>query len=130
MTIAAQPLVAFLATRDASRARAFYAGTLCLRVVADTPFALVLDAHGTEVRIQKVEAFTPHPFTALGWKVPDLARAIADLRSRGVTFERYEFMEQDPSGSWKAPDGTLVAWFKDPDGNTLSIQQDAKAEGA
>jgi hypothetical protein len=88
MTIAAQPLVAFLATRDAARAR------------------------------------------ALGWKVPDVARAIADVRSRGVTFERYEFMEQDPSGAWTPPDGARVARFKDGDGDTLSIRQDAKPERA
>lgn len=127
MTIAESPLVAFLATRDAARARAFYEGVLGLRVVDDTPFAIVLDAKGTVLRIQKVETLTPHPFTSLGWKVSDIAAAIADLQKRGIAFERYEFLAQDASGAWTTPDGTKVAWFKDPDGNTLSISQDPKA---
>src|SRR5690349_23419540 len=115
MTIAESPLVAFLATRNAARARAFYEGTLGLRVLDDTPFALVFDAKGTAIRIQKVEAFTPHPFTSLGWKVTDMESAIADLKKRGVSFERYEFLQQDAQGAWTTPDGAKVAWFKDPD---------------
>ena len=125
MSLASHPLVAFVATRDATRARAFYEGTLGLRVIADTPFALVLDAQGTTVRVQKVESFTPHPFTALGWSVKDIAQTMAELASRGVAFERYDFLPPDGRGVWTAPDGTKVAWFKDPDGNTLSVTEHA-----
>ena len=121
MSLAASPIVAFLATRDAARARSFYEGTLGLRIIDDTPFALVVDAHGTTVRVQKVAEFTPHPFTALGWKVADIRSTIADLVRRGVRFERYDFVPQDSDGVWTSPDGTRVAWFKDPDGNTLSV---------
>jgi catechol 2,3-dioxygenase-like lactoylglutathione lyase family enzyme len=123
MSLASSTLVAFVATRDAARARSFYEGTLGLCIVSDTPFALIVDAGGTTVRIQKVQAFTPHPFTALGWTVNDLARTIAELRGRGVVFERYEFVLQDALGVWTTPDGAKVAWFKDPDGNTLSLTQ-------
>jgi catechol 2,3-dioxygenase-like lactoylglutathione lyase family enzyme len=123
MSLATDHLVAFIATRDAARARAFYEGILELRVVSDTPFALVVDSGGTTVRIQKVAAFTPHPFTALGWTVRDIARAMADLGARGVAFERFEFVPQDAHGVWTTPDGTKVAWFKDPDGNTLSVTE-------
>ena len=125
MSLASDPLVAFIATRDAIRARAFYEGTLGLRVIADTPYALVLDAQGTTVRVQKVESFTPHPFTALGWSVMDIAQTMAELASRGVAFERYDFLPPDGRGVWTAPDGTKVAWFKDPDGNTLSVTEHA-----
>jgi catechol 2,3-dioxygenase-like lactoylglutathione lyase family enzyme len=125
MTISENPVVAFLATRDAARARAFYEGMLGLRVVDDTPFALVFDAKGTQLRIQKVDAFTPHPFTSLGWKVSDIGAAIGELRTRGIVFERYDFLPADSSGAWTSPDGAKVAWFKDPDGNTLSITEDA-----
>ncbi|MET0594122.1 MAG: VOC family protein [Polyangiaceae bacterium] len=124
MTISENPLVAFLATRDAARARAFYEGALGLRVVDDTPFALVFEVKGTQLRIQKVETFAPHPFTSLGWKVSDIAQAVGDLQKRGIAFERYDFLSQDSSGVWTTPDGAKVAWFKDPDGNTLSISEE------
>ena len=123
MRIASSSLVAFIPTRNAARARAFYEGTLGLRFVSDSPFALVVDSGGTTVRIQKVEALTPQPFTALGWTVSDIAETIAELRGRGVAFESYEFLSQDALGVWTTPDGTKVAWFKDPDGNTLSLTQ-------
>jgi catechol 2,3-dioxygenase-like lactoylglutathione lyase family enzyme len=128
LSLAASPVVAFVATRDAARARAFYESTLGLRVVADTPFALVVDSGGTTIRIQKVEAFTPHPFTALGWAVRDIARTMAALRERGVVFQRFEFVSQDAHGVWTTPDGSKVAWFQDPDGNTLSLSEHATSE--
>jgi catechol 2,3-dioxygenase-like lactoylglutathione lyase family enzyme len=127
MTLAQSALVAFIPTLDAGRARAFYESTLGLCVVADTPFALILDSRGTTIRIQKVETFTPHPFTALGWQVADIVATMGELRGRGVAFQRYASMPQDQAGIWTAPDGTRVAWFKDPDGNTLAVSQPAAA---
>ena len=123
MTLAESPLVAFIATRDAARARAFYESTLGLRVVADTPFALIVRSGVAILRIQKVEALAPQPFTALGWTVADIAATIDELRGRGVVFERYSSLPQDEVGVWNTPDGSKVAWFKDPDGNTLSLTQ-------
>jgi catechol 2,3-dioxygenase-like lactoylglutathione lyase family enzyme len=123
MSLSQSSLVAFIATRDAARARAFYESTLGLRVIADSPFALVLDSRGTTIRIQKVETLTPHPFTSLGWTVVDIAKSIDELRGRGVSFERYQTLPQDQAGIWTTPDGSKVAWFKDPDGNTLSLTQ-------
>lgn len=117
------PLVAFLATTDAARTRAFYEGVLGLRITSDDPFALVVDAHGTSLRIQKVDALTPHPFTVLGWQVSDIAELARALAERGVTFERFPGMAQDARGIWNSPSGARVAWFKDPDGNTLSLTQ-------
>ena len=128
MSLSQADLVAFIATRDAARARAFYESTLGLRVLADTPFALVIDARGTTIRIQKVETFAPQPFTALGWRVLDIAATVDELRGRGVAFERYESLPQDEAGIWTTPDGSRVAWFKDPDGNTLSVTQLGAAE--
>jgi catechol 2,3-dioxygenase-like lactoylglutathione lyase family enzyme len=116
-------LMAFLATRDGARARAFYEGTLGLAVLSDDDFALALDVGGTMLRVQKVETFTPHPFTALGWEVPDVAAAVAALAARGVVFERFAGLDQDARGIWRSPSGARVAWFKDPDGNTLSLTQ-------
>ena len=116
-------IAAFLPTRDGARTRRFYEQVIGLRLVSDEPWAIVFDAAGTTVRIQKVESFTPHPFTALGWEVPDVEAAVAELGRRSVRFERYPGMEQDERGIWRSPGGARVAWFKDPDGNTLSITQ-------
>jgi catechol 2,3-dioxygenase-like lactoylglutathione lyase family enzyme len=118
-------VMAFLATatRDGRRARAFYEGTLGFAVCSDDEFALALDAGGTMLRVQKVAAFVPHPFTALGWEVADVAATVDDLRRRGVAFERFAELEQDDRGIWQAPSGARIAWFKDPDGNTLSLTQ-------
>jgi catechol 2,3-dioxygenase-like lactoylglutathione lyase family enzyme len=116
-------LTAFLATTDASRTRAFYEGVLGLRFVSDDPFALVYDAQGTELRIQKVERFTPQPHTALGWLVTSLQAVIREIVARGGRFERYPSLGQDEAGVWLAPSGTRIAWLKDPDGNVLSLSE-------
>ena len=116
-------LVAFVATSDPDRARTFYKDALGLRPVSDDRFALVFDANGTHLRIQKVDAVSPPAFTVLGWEVADVAETIAGLVARGVVLERYDFMKQDGLGVWTSPSGAKVAWFKDPDGNLLSVTQ-------
>ncbi len=116
-------VIAFVATKKPEAAKAFYSKVLGLRLVADTPFALVYEARGNMLRISKVRELTPAPYTVLGWKVADIRAAMADLTRTGVTFERYEGMAQDEVGIWTTPDGHKVSWFKDPDGNTLSLTQ-------
>jgi catechol 2,3-dioxygenase-like lactoylglutathione lyase family enzyme len=118
-------LVAFVAVTDVARARAFYEDVLGLTMTSDTPFALVFDANGTTLRVTPVEHLDPPAYTVLGWQVDDIASAIRDLASRGVEFTRYDGMEQDELGAWAAPGGAQVAWFHDPDGNTLSLTQEA-----
>jgi catechol 2,3-dioxygenase-like lactoylglutathione lyase family enzyme len=119
--LADAPFIGFIPARDLAAARAFYEGTLGLRVVEDTPFALVLDAAGTMLRVTLVPGHTAGPFTVAGWNVPDIGAAVRDLAGRGVQFARYDGMTQDDLGVWTAPGGDLVAWFQDPDGNTLSL---------
>ena len=116
-------IIAFVTTADGKRARKFYEGTLGLRIVEDTPFALEIDAHGTMLRVAKAREVLLAPYTLLGWKVPDIKKTVSALTAKGVKFERYEGMGQDKSGIWKSPSGAKVAWFKDPDGNTLSLTQ-------
>ena len=116
-------LTAFLASTDARRTRAFYRKTLGLRLLSEDTFALVFSCNGTPLRIQKVESFTPHPFTALGWHVRDIRRTVRALARRHVVFQRYPFLEQDDDALWTAPSGTRVAWFKDPDDQLLSLSQ-------
>ncbi len=116
-------IIAFIPTCNVGAARAFYEGTLGLRFVKDDGFALVLEAHGIMLRVAKVPPFTPLPFTVLGWNVTDIEDMAATLQQRGVAFERYAFVEQDALGVWTSPSGDKVAWFTDPDGNTLSLSQ-------
>lgn len=115
-------IVAFVPTKDAVKARAFYEGVLGLRFVKDDGFALVLEANGITVRVSKAE-FTPAPFTILGWQVTEIDNVVKGLQQKGVRFERFGFFEQDELGIWTAPTGDKVAWFKDPDGNILSVSQ-------
>ncbi len=116
-------LVAFAGITDSARAARFYRDTLGLAIRSEDDFALVLDANGVELRLQKVPAFTPSGITALGWQVRDLDAVLDALTSRGVATERYPWLTQDARGAWQSPAGARVAWFKDPDGNLLSVAQ-------
>jgi catechol 2,3-dioxygenase-like lactoylglutathione lyase family enzyme len=116
-------LVAFVATTDAERSKAFYRDVLGLPLIADEAYALVFDAFGTSLRIQKVQAHKPLPYTALGFRVRAIARMVEALGRRGVAFESFAGMQQDLTGIWQAPGGAQVAWFKDPDGNLLSLTE-------
>jgi catechol 2,3-dioxygenase-like lactoylglutathione lyase family enzyme len=116
-------IVAFVPTRDSGKARSFYEGVLGLRFVKDDGFALVLDANGITVRVAKAPEFKPAPFTILGWQVTDIEKVVTALQEKGVHFEIFGFLEQDKLGIWTAPSGDKVAWFKDPDGNVLSVSQ-------
>jgi catechol 2,3-dioxygenase-like lactoylglutathione lyase family enzyme len=116
-------IVAFVPTRDAEKARAFYVDLLGLRFVKDDGFALVLDANGIMIRVAKAGEFTPAPFTILGWQVTEIEKVVTALRQKGVVFEVFGFFKQDELGIWTAPTGDKVAWFKDPDGNVLSVSE-------
>jgi len=114
-------IVAFVATSDPARAKAFYGDTLGLKFVGEDQFAVVFDANGTILRVAIAQQVTVAPYTVLGWRTPDVATVANELKNAGVTCERFGFFEQDELGIWVAPGGTKVAWFKDPDGNMLSI---------
>ncbi|HEY4363595.1 MAG TPA: VOC family protein [Bryobacteraceae bacterium] len=116
-------IVAFAPTRDADRAVAFYRDTLGLTLTSQDNFATVFDANGIMLRVTPVPALTPHPFTLLGWDVPNIAATAEELAAKGVAFERYPGIVHDELGIWTAPSGARVAWFKDPDGNLLSLTE-------
>ena len=118
-------LIAFLAVRNADTARAFYRDRLGLRMLSEDRFALVFDVNGTMLRVVPVGEIPSVRWTVLGWEVPDIAAAARQLEAGGVTLERYDWLkpEEKETGIWNAPGGDKVAWFKDPDGNTLSISQ-------
>jgi len=121
-------IIAFVTIVDVARAKEFYRDTLGLRLVSEEPpFALVFDAHGIMLRLGMGKQVPAGVGTVLGWEVPDIAAAVRDLQQAGVHFERYEQMKQDELGIWTTPTGARVAWFRDPDGNILSISEHPEA---
>jgi len=121
--LTAANLAAFVATTDVERSRTFYEKILGLRLVEQTPGRLVFDARGAPLRVSLVPKLDPGEHTVLGWQVADAGRTARDLASRGVAFDRFEDLDQNELGIWTAPDGAHVAWFRDPDGNVLSITE-------
>lgn len=116
--------IAFVTIVDVERAKEFYGVTLGLRLMSEEPpFAIVFDAHGIMLRLVMAKERAPVQGTVLGWEVPDATAAVRQLSEAGVRFERYDFMKQDEAGIWTAPGGARVAWFKDPDGNLLSVSE-------
>ena|SRR5260221_473310 len=116
-------VVTFLLTQNPDAAIEFFRDTLGLTYLHDDGFALVFDTKGIQLRISKVPNFTPAKHTVLGWETSDINAELAGLVKKGVTFERYPNLGQDENGICTFPGGSKVAWFKDPDGNVLSISQ-------
>jgi catechol 2,3-dioxygenase-like lactoylglutathione lyase family enzyme len=122
--LAFSKMVGIVPTLDSKKAREFYGGKLGFQFVSDDPFALVVRAGNTKIRVAKVpKDFTPAAFTILGWEVQNIEVVVAWLKDRGVTCEKYPFIQDPELGIWTAPGGDRVAWFKDPDGNVLSVAQ-------
>ena len=123
MTLQTAPVIAFVATTAPERAKQFYVEVLGLQLLSQDGFALTFDAGGTMLRLATVKELKPAGYTVLGWLVPDIEHGVRELVEKGVAFQRYGFFEQDELGIWTAPSGARVAWFLDPDGNTLSLTE-------
>jgi len=121
--LASSKMIGFVPTRDSQKAREFYEGKLGFQFISDDQFALVVRAGETIIRIAKARDFTPTAYTVLGWEVRDIEAMVRWLQERGVVFEEYPFVQDKELGIWTAPTGDKVAWFKDPDGNVLSVSQ-------
>jgi catechol 2,3-dioxygenase-like lactoylglutathione lyase family enzyme len=122
-------VVTFLLTQNPEAAVSFYRDTLGFTFLRDDGFALVFDMNGVMLRIGKMPQVTPAQNTVLGWETRDIASAVAGLVQKGVTFEHYPNMGQDEQGICTFPTGYKVAWFKDPDGNVLSLSQHVAIAG-
>jgi catechol 2,3-dioxygenase-like lactoylglutathione lyase family enzyme len=116
-------LVAFVSTSDPERAKAFYGDLLGLQLVEETPFACVFRTPNAELRVTVVGEVTAAAYTVLGWRVQDIEAAVRELAARGTAPLRYDGLEQDELGIWRSPAGARVAWFRDPDGNVLSMTE-------
>lgn len=121
--LSAGTLIGFVPTKDSARSREFYEGKLGFKFVSDDQFALVMQAGESMIRIVKGAKFTPAQYTVMGWEVTDIEAMVKWLNERGVAFEKYPFVQDQEQGIWTTPNGDKVAWFKDPDGNVLSLSQ-------
>ena len=121
--LADKKLKAFVPTLNPEKARSFYKDTLGLNLLSEDNYALEFDANGTLLRVTIVQEFKPFPFTVLGWNVDNITTSIKLLNDKGINCEKFEFLGQDNFGVWTAPGGSKVAWFKDPDGNLLSLTE-------
>jgi catechol 2,3-dioxygenase-like lactoylglutathione lyase family enzyme len=105
------------------KAEKFYGDVLGLKLKGKSHGALVYDVGGADLRVSPVPSTQPSPHTVLGFAVADLSAVMSALSMRGVEWERFANFPQDAAGVLITPDGARVAWFRDPDGNLLSIVQ-------
>jgi catechol 2,3-dioxygenase-like lactoylglutathione lyase family enzyme len=118
---AAKPAI-IICARDRALTTKFYRDILGLPLAFEDNFASVFNTGGVTLRVSAVPDFTPHEHTILGFRVEDVPAAVKALRQKGVTFNIYRQFHQDELGILTLPGGTVqVAWFKDPDGNVLSV---------
>ena len=122
--------VGFAATAKPTEAKRFYQHSLGLELTEESPFALVFRSGNTTVRIQIVPTVISPPYTSLGWEVADIQATVQQLASRGVEFQFFEGLPQNDDGIWSTPDGAQIAWFLDPDGNTLSLTEHGSASAS
>jgi len=121
--LADKELKAFVPTLKPDKAKLFYKDVLGLKFLSGDKYALEFEANGILLRVIIVPDLKPQEFTVLGWNVSDIISTIKSLNKKGVFCEKYDFMDQDKFGVWKSPGGSKVAWFKDPDGNILSLTE-------
>jgi len=118
---------AFVVTNNAGAAKKFYNQVLGFNFLTEDDYGLEFQMSNSVLRVSITtnENALPQKHTVLGWCVPNIYESVEFLKSKGVKFEKFDFLQQDVKDVWKAADGTMVAWFKDPNGNLLSIDQKA-----
>ncbi|MGN9837726.1 VOC family protein [Nonomuraea sp. H19] len=107
---------------DIEAAKKFYGETLEIRVSEANGMLTLHIAGGTDILVYPKENHTPATYTILNFPVEDIEKAVDELVARGVRFERYDGFDQDEKGVFRGG-GPLIAWFKDPAGNVLSVLQ-------
>ncbi len=111
------------AVDDLARAREFYGGTLGLRTSVEYELLWLHLAGGRDTLVYEQPGVTPASYTILNFEVDDIDHVVDDLAVRGVSFERYDGLDQDGKGVYRV-EGPYIAWFKDPSGNVLAVLQE------
>jgi len=123
--LADKKLKAFVPTIKPEEAKSFYKDVLGLKLLSQDDYALEFESNGTLLRVTIVQELKPQAFTVLGWNVDDIVSIIKSLNDKNIFCEKYDFFEQNDLGIWTSPNGSKVAWFKDPDGNVLSLTEES-----
>ena len=120
------PFFAGFAVDDTEKAKEFYGQTLGVFHVEELDGGLlaIQAANGYSILAYPKPGHVPAAHTILNFPVDDIDRAVDELAARGVRFERYDAFEQDEKGINRGG-GPLIAWFKDPAGNVLSVLQES-----
>jgi catechol 2,3-dioxygenase-like lactoylglutathione lyase family enzyme len=114
--------VATLAVRDLGAAARFYEGTLGLsRAGAEDDEAIMFESGNTTINVYKSSFAGTNKATALTWTVDDVEGTVRTLKGKGVKFEHYDLPDTRRDGDVHVSGDIKVAWFKDPDGNILSV---------
>jgi catechol 2,3-dioxygenase-like lactoylglutathione lyase family enzyme len=121
--LAASKLVTLVWTSRIPEAERFYSEVLGLPLAGKSHGALLYQVGGGDLRVSPVPTTQPSAHTVLGFAVADVGAVVAQLAARGVSFERFPGFPHDASGIVATPEGAKVAWFRDPDGNLLSVVQ-------
>lgn len=125
--LASKNLMGFVVTKDYDAARGFYEGKLGFEFLSLDQYAMVMKAGKSMIRIVRLRDFRAAQYTVLGWELENIEETVRWLTERGVVFEKYPFVQDRELGVWTAPNGDKVAWFKDPEGNVLSVSQHSGA---
>jgi len=123
MNLSQSKIVSFIPSTNLELAASFYTNKLNLKLISSDDYALEYFVNNATLRINKVVDLVKVNYTVLGWEVKNIKSTVDELRKNGIKFIFYEGMSQNENGICSFPDGGKVAWFKDPDDNTLSISQ-------
>lgn len=114
-------VVATIAVNDINKAKEFYGGTLGLTMTDENPGGVTYASGGGKLFVYQSQTAGSGMATCASWTVPDAAQVVAELKSKGVTFEHYDLPGVSVEGDLHIMGPSKSAWFKDPDGNILNV---------
>jgi len=123
MNLSESKMIGFIPSTNLGNAKIFYSDQLGLQLLDQNEYALEYKVGDTILRINKVSESISSDYTIFGWQVDDIGVSVKTLTDSGIDFIRFDGMQQDGLGICMFPGGSKVAWFKDPDGSTLSLTQ-------